>query len=89
LYQNEWSVCLLQEYSDPDQVSLGPDLLDLEEDDSNCRHGDGHDDPVHQQNEVSTTAQHYTTVQAYYSVTFASQAFLKAVGEISFLCISV
>jgi len=64
LCQNEWSVCLLQEYSDPDQVSLETDLLDLEEDDSNCRHGDNHDDPIHQQNEVNATFQHYAAVQA-------------------------
>jgi hypothetical protein len=62
LCQNEWSVCLLQEYSDPVEVSLGPDLVDLEEYDSNCRISDNHDDPVHQQNDVSTTFQHYATI---------------------------
>jgi hypothetical protein len=47
------------------------DLLDLEEDDLNCRHGDNHDDSVHQQNEVSVTFQHYAAVKAYCYVTAA------------------
>jgi hypothetical protein len=67
LCQNERSVRLLQEYSEPDLVSLGPALLDLDEgEDLNYRHSGNHNGQIHQQNEVSTASLQYITVSAYY-----------------------
>lgn len=69
LCQNEWSVRLLQEYSEPDHVSLGPALLDLDEgEDQNCTHSGNHNGQIHQQNEVSTTSLQYITISVYYFV---------------------
>ncbi|PNF29431.1 hypothetical protein B7P43_G06850 [Cryptotermes secundus] len=51
--ENEWSVRLLQEYSEPDHMSLGPSLLDLDMgEDQNCTHSGNHNGQIHQQNEV-------------------------------------
>jgi hypothetical protein len=64
LCQNEWSVRLLQEYSEPDHVSLGPALLDLDEGEDS----DNNNGQIHQQNEVSTSSLQYITVSVYYFV---------------------